>query len=174
VPACPKSPIPPPLAIQVTALLGAGTSWAMPAALCAAGAASGAAAAWRPERGVREGYAEAEGRAPPPDGAVAARVPLRPRLGGGEACRAAPQCRMQPHAPRFQAETLGSPGCNPVPPRAARALGGAAARAVFVGAGRRAVAGESARRLLPCWLVRGRRRRRALAAAADRGGAARR
>ena len=107
VPACPKSPIPPPLAIQVTALLGAGTSWAMPAALCAAGAASGAVAAWRPERGVREGYAEAEGHASPPDGAVAARVPLRPRLGGGEPCTAEQRhsaaCSLMHHAP----------GCNP-------------------------------------------------------------
>ena len=107
VPACPKSPIPPPLAIQVTALLGAGTSWAMPAALCAAGAASGAAAAWRPERGVREGYAEAEGHAPPPDGAVAARVPLRPRLGGGERCTAE-QRHSAACSPMHPA-----PGCNP-------------------------------------------------------------
>lgn len=51
------------LATAVAALLGAGTSWAVPAALCVAGAASGAAAAWRPECIVREGHTEAEGLA---------------------------------------------------------------------------------------------------------------
>lgn len=81
--------LPLPLATQVITLLGAGTGWAMPAALCAAGAVSGAAAAWRPERGVHdEGCALAEGCAD-----VVARVPLRPRVGGGE-----PRAPEQRHA----------------------------------------------------------------------------
>lgn len=63
----------------LAALLGPGTSWVMPAALGAAGAASAVEAAWWDKRG---GGGVRLTSAPPPADA-AADVPLRPAAAGG-------------------------------------------------------------------------------------------